>query len=85
MKLNPDEEMEVQPMLGLARVAAVAAFAIPCLSCAADAHPGMGHLGVLAGFAHPLSGIDHILAMVAVGAPGDWVEGHRFETSTYER
>jgi urease accessory protein len=32
----------------------------------AFAHPGHGD-GLLAGFAHPLSGLDHMLAMVAVG------------------
>jgi urease accessory protein len=35
---------------------------------AAFAHPGHGsEIGALAGFLHPLSGIDHILCMVAVG------------------
>ena len=34
----------------------------------AFAHPGLGnHVDFAAGFAHPLSGLDHILAMVAVG------------------
>ncbi len=35
----------------------------------AQAHPGhpQGDLGFWAGFVHPLSGLDHILAMVAVG------------------
>lgn len=32
---------------------------------AAQAHPGHG--GLISGFAHPLSGIDHMAAMVAVG------------------
>ena len=31
------------------------------------AHPGHGADGLAAGFAHPISGIDHVLAMVAVG------------------
>lgn len=45
-------------------VAALCATALPAL-----AHPGhAGHPGSLAaGFAHPLLGIDHVLAMVAVG------------------
>ena len=35
---------------------------------AALAHTGIGHAhGFVAGFAHPLGGIDHILAMVTVG------------------
>jgi urease accessory protein len=34
----------------------------------AEAHPGHnGHGGFSGGFAHPFSGIDHILAMIAVG------------------
>jgi len=31
------------------------------------AHPGYGTTGFVHGFAHPLGGLDHILAMVAVG------------------
>lgn len=40
--------------------------ALPCL---AVAHAGHGEVagGLLAGMLHPLSGIDHIIAMVAVG------------------
>src|SRR5690349_7778919 len=35
---------------------------------AALAHPGHGvDIGLVAGFLHPLSGLDHILCMVAVG------------------
>jgi urease accessory protein len=33
----------------------------------AAAHPGHAELGFLAGFAHPLGGLDHLLAMVTVG------------------
>jgi urease accessory protein len=33
----------------------------------AFAHPGHGDNGLLAGVAHPLTGMDHLLAMVAVG------------------
>lgn len=33
----------------------------------AFAHPGHGEAGFAHGFAHPLSGLDHILAMVMVG------------------
>lgn len=35
---------------------------------AAYAHPDLSHLGgMLAGFGHPLGGMDHVLAMLAVG------------------
>jgi len=35
---------------------------------AAFAHPGHGpEIGLIAGFLHPMSGIDHILCMIAVG------------------
>jgi urease accessory protein len=37
------------------------------LPVAAYAHPGHDVTGFTAGFEHPLSGLDHILAMVAVG------------------
>ena len=34
----------------------------------AEAHTGVGHtIGFMHGFLHPLSGLDHMLAMVAVG------------------
>lgn len=33
----------------------------------AFAHPGHDHAGVMSGLAHPLFGLDHLLAMVAVG------------------
>jgi len=33
----------------------------------ARAHPGHGPMGLAAGFVHPLTGWDHLLAMVAVG------------------
>lgn len=42
-----------------------------CFAAAANAHSGEGVAGgFLAGFMHPLSGIDHLLAMVAVGIWG---------------
>lgn len=38
------------------------------LPTAAFAHPGHGEtLGFMAGFAHPMGGLDHVLCMVAVG------------------
>lgn len=47
------------------RVAAtLVAMALPDI---AHAHVGLHTDGVLAGFSHPFSGLDHILAMVAVG------------------
>jgi urease accessory protein len=47
----------------------VAALALSCLTAGpAFAHVGQGHVaGFAHGFAHPLSGLDHIIAMVAVG------------------
>lgn len=44
-------------------IATLALFALPAM---AFAHPGHGQ-GLLAGASHPLSGLDHLLAMVAVG------------------
>ncbi|MFM2282186.1 MAG: hydrogenase/urease accesory protein HupE [Pseudomonadota bacterium] len=44
--------------------AAVALLALPGL---AEAHPGLHADGAFSGFSHPFSGLDHILAMVAVG------------------
>jgi urease accessory protein len=49
------------------RIAAAAAILI-AMTGAAAAHPGHGDAGGLAhGFLHPLGGLDHVLAMVAVG------------------
>ena len=48
-------------------LAAIAA-AIALVPTAALAHSGTGHVhGFAQGFAHPLGGIDHVLAMVTVG------------------
>ena len=33
----------------------------------AFAHPGHDHAGLMSGIAHPIFGLDHLLAMVAVG------------------
>ena len=33
----------------------------------AFAHPGHGDNGLVAGISHPLGGLDHLLAMLAVG------------------
>ncbi len=51
----------------------------------AFAHPQKGEaVGFLTGFRHPISGLDHVLAMVAVGmwgaqlgAPAIWVSARR--------
>ena len=44
------------------------ALALVLIPSAALAHTGVGHAsGFLHGFEHPLGGIDHVLAMVAVG------------------
>ena len=53
----------------LTRVAALVVLAAALAPVAASAHPGIaGHThGFAYGFAHPFSGIDHVLAMVAVG------------------
>ena len=49
----------------LSRLALTAlALAVPSL---AQAHPGLHMHGFAAGVAHPLTGLDHLLAMVAVG------------------
>jgi urease accessory protein len=52
---------------------AVAAIAVLLYATAASAHPGAGghaSVGFLAGFVHPLTGADHLVAMLAVGAWG---------------
>lgn len=54
-----------QPNISIAAAAAVAALLLPSIALA---HPG--HLGphtLLSGLEHPVTGLDHILAMVAVG------------------
>jgi len=53
-------------------LAAMIAIAVAGFSPAAFAHIGVNvgdhlHLGMVAGLAHPFSGLDHMLAMVAVG------------------
>lgn len=50
----------------LAKTFALTALAT-LLPVAAYAHPGHDVIGFSAGFEHPFSGLDHILAMVAVG------------------
>ncbi|MGE0255850.1 MAG: HupE/UreJ family protein [Alphaproteobacteria bacterium] len=55
----------------LTRLPVAALLALPVLlaASAASAHTGQGeHGGLAAGFLHPVLGLDHLLAMVAVGA-----------------
>ena len=50
------------------RVRALLALALVALPTAAFAHAGHGDTaGLLSGFMHPVGGLDHVLAMVAVG------------------
>lgn len=54
------------PLVGVA-----GALAFTASSGAAEAHTGLGAVGgFAAGFVHPLTGLDHLLAMVAVGVWG---------------
>ena len=56
--------MKLQTRLGLVAVLAAVAAPVPAL-----AHVGAGEAhGFMHGFVHPIGGLDHVLAMVAVGA-----------------
>jgi len=58
--------MNATLMKKTAAVAALCLLALPAM-----AHPGHGDsVGFLAGFAHPFTGIDHLLAMLGVGLWG---------------
>ena len=58
--------MHCRPLTSKLSLAALAAVAVAGFSSAAFAHPG--HTGGLTdGLAHPFTGLDHVLAMVAVG------------------
>ena len=58
--------MSVTLMKKTAAVAALCLLALPAM-----AHPGHGEsVGFLAGFAHPFTGLDHLLAMLGVGIWG---------------
>ena len=58
--------MSATLMTKTAAVAALCLLALPAM-----AHPGHGDsVGFLAGFAHPFTGIDHLLAMLGVGIWG---------------
>ena len=59
------------PSLGLAMLARAASLALAVVPAVALAHEEAGQAaGFLAGLAHPVSGLDHVLAMVAVGLWG---------------
>ncbi|MDP9142403.1 MAG: HupE/UreJ family protein [Pseudomonadota bacterium] len=45
----------------------IALLAVLCLPLIAEAHPGHAGLALRDGFAHPWLGLDHLLAMLAVG------------------
>jgi urease accessory protein len=45
----------------------LSAAALIAMTSLAEAHPGHGTYGFAYGFAHPFTGIDHIVTMVAVG------------------
>ena len=45
----------------------LAVLALSLMAVGAEAHPGHGAHGFLAGLAHPFTGFDHLVAMVAVG------------------
>lgn len=72
--------MNKRPLDPLVRATAIAVFVFLCAQTAL-AHPQKGEaVGFLTGFRHPISGLDHVLAMVAVGlwgaqlgAPAIWV------------
>jgi urease accessory protein len=59
------------------RIIAGAALALWCLTAGpALAHVGQGHVaGFVQGISHPLSGLDHIIAMVAVGLYASYLGG----------
>ena len=55
-------------MTQLKKAFVLAGLALAASSMGAEAHPGhFGASGLVSGFAHPFSGFDHIIAMVAVG------------------
>lgn len=54
----------------------LAALAMVAAPASAFAHTGIGHAsGFISGFTHPIGGLDHILAMVAVGVFAAYLGG----------
>ena len=52
-------------------------FIFVIMTLPAAAHPGQDHADALAGFLHPLTGVDHVAAMLAVGAWSALIGGSR--------
>lgn len=81
--------MTYRQKLALAALAALAAGTVPAL--AHTGVPGHDHSGLVAGLLHPIGGLDHLLAMLAVGiwsalaAKGDstrvWIAPAAFVTA----
>lgn len=55
----------------------IALLAVLCLPVIADAHPGHAGLALRDGFMHPWLGLDHLLAMLAVGLWARQLQGSR--------
>jgi urease accessory protein len=67
MRIHPSQFKEF-PMTFIRRSLPLAGLLLLALPATAFAHTGVGDTrGFMHGFGHPLSGIDHILAMVGVG------------------
>jgi len=64
MRFSPDDLTQWGNTM---RTGLTIAAALTLIPTAALAHPGLDAHGFVHGFAHPLGGFDHILAMVAVG------------------
>ncbi|MEO5915179.1 MAG: HupE/UreJ family protein [Luteolibacter sp.] len=72
--MNPNRLPWLVPMLGLLLFLVV-------LPSTASAHSEAGNVGgFLSGFKHPLTGLDHIVAMVAVGLWGAFLGGRAMWT-----
>ncbi|MEC5214700.1 urease accessory protein [Polaromonas sp. CG_9.5] len=68
--IKKSTDMRVSQRQGLQKQHAVGLLLL-CFAAAANAHSGDGLVGgFMSGFMHPLSGLDHLLAMVAVGIWG---------------
>lgn len=76
--MNPDNSMEptiVNPIPpALRRIALLAALCLPAI---AEAHPGHAGFALRDGFLHPWLGLDHLLAMLAVGLWARQMQGNR--------
>jgi len=60
--------MKVSNLVRYAKILALAPLCLTAASLPASAHVGIGPVDTFArGFFHPLAGLDHVLAMVAVG------------------